>query len=83
MLRHTFSVLTLQNSVDVKTLSAMLNHYSTGFTLDTYLYVTITMQTKDVNTVSNFLSGAVVVSPYGSEFRPKGIRKNKCLQKAP
>jgi integrase len=32
-LRHTFSVLALQDGVDVKTLSAMLGHYSAGFTL--------------------------------------------------
>ena len=39
-LRLTFSVLALQNGVDVKTLSAMLGHYSAGFTLDTYAHVT-------------------------------------------
>ena len=43
-LRHTFSVLALQNGVDVKTLSAMLGHYSAGFTLDTYAHVTTSMQ---------------------------------------
>lgn len=58
-LRHTFSVLALQNGVDVKTLSAMLGHYSAGFTLDTYAHVTTAMQTKAANTVSSFLSGAI------------------------
>ena len=55
-LRHTFSVLALQNGVDVKTLSAMLGHYSAGFTLDTYAHVTTSMQKQAANTVGNFLS---------------------------
>ncbi len=58
-LRHTFSVLALQNGVGIKTLSTMLGHYSAGFTLDTYVHVTIAMQTKAANTVSSFLSGAI------------------------
>ena len=55
-LRHTFSVLALQNGVDVKTLSAMLGHYSAGFTLDTYTHVTTSMQKRAANAVGNFLS---------------------------
>ena len=58
-LRNTLSVLALQNGVDIKTLSSMLDHYSAGFTLDTYAHVTTAMQTKAANTVSSFLSGAV------------------------
>ncbi|MEY8261802.1 site-specific integrase [Oscillospiraceae bacterium 50-60] len=42
-LRHTFSLLALQKGVVVKTLSAMLGHYSAGFTLDTYAHVTTSM----------------------------------------
>ncbi len=60
-LRHTFSVLALQNGVDVKTLSAMLGHYSAGFTLDTYAHVTTSMQKQAANAVGNFppaLSGS-------------------------
>ena len=58
-LRHTFSVLALQNGVDVKTLSAMLGHYSAGFTLDTYAHVTTSMQRQAANAVGNFLSGTL------------------------
>ena len=57
-LRHTFSVLALQNGVDVKTLSAMLGHYSAGFTLDTYAHVTTSMQKQAATAVGSFLSGA-------------------------
>ena len=58
-LRHTFSVLALQNGVDVKTLSSMLGHYSAGFTLDTYAHVTTSMQKQAANAVGNFLSGTL------------------------
>ena len=58
-LRHTFSVLALQNGVDVKTLSSMLGHYSAGFTLDTYAHVTSSMQKQAANAVGSFLSGAL------------------------
>ncbi len=58
-LRHTFSVLALQNGVDVKTLSIMLGHYSAGFTLDTYAHVTTSMQKRAANAVGNFLSGTL------------------------
>ena len=57
--RHTFSVLALQNGVGVKTLSAMLGHYSAGFTLDTYAHATISMQKQTANAVGSFLSGAL------------------------
>lgn len=58
-LRHTFSVLALQNGVDVKTLSSMLGHYSAAFTLDTYAHVTTSMQKQAANAVGSFLSGTL------------------------
>ena len=58
-LRHTFSVLALQNGVDVKTLSSMLGHYSAGVTRDTYAHVTTSMQKQAANAVGNFLSGTL------------------------
>ena len=39
-LRHTFATLTLQNGVDVKTVSSMLVHYDAGFTLRTNTHAT-------------------------------------------
>ena len=43
-LRYTFATPALQNGVDIKTVSGMLGHYSAGFTLDTYAYVTTQTQ---------------------------------------
>ena len=58
-LRHTFATMALQNGVDVKTVSSMLDHYSAGFTLDTYAHVTTDAQFKAAQTMGNILSRAV------------------------
>ena len=51
--------MALQNSVDIKTVSSMLDHYSAGFTLDTYARVTTDAQLKAAHTMGNILSRAV------------------------
>ena len=56
---HTFATMALQNSVDIKTVSSMLGHYSAGFTLDTYAHVTTYAQLKAAQTMGNILSRAV------------------------
>ena len=58
-LRHTFATLALQNGVDIKTVSGMLGHFSTGFTLDTYAHVTTSAKREAAKTMGSILSGAV------------------------
>ena len=56
-LRHTFATLSLQNGVDIKTLSHTLGHYSAGFTLDTYTHVTTQMQADAAEKIGRFMAG--------------------------
>ena len=58
-LRHTFATLALQNGVDIKTLSQMLGHFSSGFTLDTYTHVTDRMQEQAAEKIGNFMEMAM------------------------
>ena len=58
-LRHTFATQALQNGVDIKTVSGMLGHFSTGFTLDTYAHVTTSAKREAAKTMGSILSGAV------------------------
>ena len=37
-LRHTFATRALERGMDYKTLSAILEHYSVAFTMDTYVH---------------------------------------------
>ena len=57
--RHTFATLALSEGVDFKTLSAMLGHFSVGFTLDVYGHVTDDMKHDAADKVSGVLKGAV------------------------
>ena len=69
-LRHTFATLALQNGVDINTVSGMLDHYSTGFMLDTYAHITTLAQRQAADT-----HGA---SPGGSHLRTaKNRKKNR------
>ena len=43
-LRHTFATLSLQNGMDVKTLSTIIGHVSSSTTLNIYAHVTDEMQ---------------------------------------
>ena len=53
--RHTFATLALQNGVDIKTLSGILGHYSSGFTLDTYTHITDKMQQEAAEKMGSFM----------------------------
>jgi len=55
-LRHTFATIAIQNGVDVKTISAMLGHTSSAFTLDTYTHVTEEMRRNAADKISVFIN---------------------------
>ena len=55
-MRYTFATLALQNSVDIKTVSSMLGHYDSGFTLRTYTHATQQMQDQAAETMGNFMA---------------------------
>ena len=55
-LRHTFATIALQNGVNIKTVSGMLGHFSAGFTLDAYAYVTTSAQKEAAETMGSILS---------------------------
>lgn len=54
-LRHTFATLSLENGVDVKTVSHILGHTDAGFTMNTYMHVTDTMQQNVAKTISQLI----------------------------
>ena len=54
-LRHTFATVSLQNGVDIKTVSSMLGHYDAGFTLRTYTHATRQRQDEAAETMGSFM----------------------------
>ena len=64
-LRHTFATHALTSGVDVKTLSGILGHTRSAFTLDTYTHTTGDMQRRAAEIVETFLTDI-----FGEELRP-------------
>lgn len=62
-LRHTFATLALQNGVDAKTVSGMLGHTSSSFTLDVYTHLTRGMQEAAADKMEAFMDGAERFAP--------------------
>ena len=50
-LRHSFATLSLEQGMDIKTVSHMLGHTDAGFTMNTYMHVTDSMQENVANTM--------------------------------
>ena len=61
-LRHSFATLSLEQGMDIKTVSHMLGHTGTGFTMNTYMHVTDSMQENVANTMGNLLGENVANS---------------------
>ena len=79
---HTFATLSLENGMDVKTLSAMLGHMSAATTLDIYTHVTGDMQSEAAAKIDRGLGNEVqaesVQAEQGSveDFQPV-LRKTR------
>jgi integrase len=56
-LRHTFATLALARGVDVKTVSSVLGHASSAFTMDTYCKVLPSMKAAQVAAIEDVLFG--------------------------
>lgn len=59
-LRHTFATHALTSGVDAKTLSSILGHTKTSFTLDTYTHVTGDMHRRASEIVGGFMEEFMV-----------------------
>ena len=54
-LRHTYATLSIQNGVDIKTVSETLGHATVAFTLDKYGHVTETMLQQSANKLQQYI----------------------------
>ena len=59
-LRHTFATMSLENGMDVKTLSAIIGHVSSATTLNIYTHVTDEMQKNAARNIDQGIAGAEV-----------------------
>lgn len=54
-LRHSFATLSIEQGMDIKTISHMLGHTDAGFTMNTYMHVTDSMQQNVADTMGELL----------------------------
>ena len=54
-LRHSFATLSIEQGMDIKTISHMLGHTDAGFTMNTYMHVTDAMQQNVADTMGELL----------------------------
>ena len=59
-LRHSFATLSLEEGMDIKTVSHMLGHTDAGFTMNTYMHVTDTMQKQVADTMGSLIKNSKV-----------------------
>ena len=55
-LRHSFATLSIEQGMDIKTISHMLGHTDAGFTMNTYMHATDAMQQNVADTMGRLLT---------------------------
>lgn len=55
----SFATLSLEQGVDIKTVSHMLEHTDAGFTMNTYMHVTDNMQQTVADTMGTLFESSV------------------------
>ena len=71
-LRHTFATLSLENGMDVKTLSTIIGHVSSATTLNTYTHITDEMRRKAALNIDQGIAKAEVgLMPEQTDEPPK------------
>ena len=61
-LRHTFATMSLENGMDVKTLSTIIGDVSSATTLNTYTHITDEMRRKAAVSIDQGIAGVEVVT---------------------
>ena len=59
-LRHTFATMSLENGMDVKTLSTIIGHVSSATTLNIYTHITSEMQRNAAYSIDQGIAGVEV-----------------------
>lgn len=70
-LRHTFATMALENGMDVKTLSAIIGHVSSGTTLNIYAHVTDEMRRSAAAKIDRGIAKAEVEERLGEREEPE------------
>lgn len=82
-LRHTFATRALEKGMDIKTLSSVLGHYSTRFTLDTYAHILDSFQRQQMQLMSDIYSSkkdvyiSLKFSRYQNQYIVSVLENNK------
>ncbi len=66
-LRHTFSVMALENGMDIKSLSSLLGHVSSATTIDIYSHISDTMRKQAVAKIDRQICGVDTEIPQGDK----------------
>lgn len=70
-LRHTFATLSLENGMDVKTLSTIIGHVSSATTLNTYTHITDEMRRKAALNIDQGIAKAEAVPMQNRRMNPR------------